>query len=72
MVSTEILYIFEGLNNLMDEWISVTLLLGSASSFAIDCIAALESLNITAFSKDPILPNSCIKAVFIDSISPSK
>jgi hypothetical protein len=43
----------------MDEWISVTLLLGNASSFAIDCIAALESLNIAAFSKDPILPDSC-------------
>jgi hypothetical protein len=33
----------------MEEWISVTLLLGSASNFAIDCIADIESLNITAF-----------------------
>jgi hypothetical protein len=56
----------------MDERISGTLLLGSASSFAVDCTAALESLNITAFSKDPILPNNCIKAVFIAPISPSK
>jgi hypothetical protein len=34
-------------NNLMDEWISAILLLDSESNFAIDSIAAGESLNIT-------------------------
>jgi hypothetical protein len=48
----------------------VTLLLGSASSFAIDCIAALESQDITAFPKDPILSTTCIQAVVIASLSP--
>jgi hypothetical protein len=36
-------------------WISVTLLLGSASNFAIDRVTETESLNITAVSNDPIL-----------------
>jgi hypothetical protein len=56
----------------MDEWISVTLLLGSAAIVATDCIAEIESLNIIAFSKDPVLPKSCINAVFISSVSPPK
>jgi hypothetical protein len=47
----------------MDEWISVTLLLGSALNFATDCILGIESLNTTAFSKQPFLPKNCVNGV---------
>jgi hypothetical protein len=40
----------------MEEWISITLLLGSTSNFATGSVAEIESLNITDFSKDPVLP----------------
>jgi len=50
--------------------ISVTLLLGGASAFACDCLAAVESLNITVFLKGPSMLKSCISAMFIASASP--
>jgi hypothetical protein len=56
----------------MDECISVMLLLGSALNFAIDCITEIESLNIIAFSKDPVLPKGYTNAVFIASVPLSK
>jgi len=45
-------------------------LFGGASAFASDCLAAVESLNVTAFLKGLIMLKSCISAMFIASASP--
>jgi hypothetical protein len=56
----------------MDKWISVTLLLGSVSNFAPTCTAESESLNIIAFSKNPVQPKSCCNAMSFAFKSPMK